>query len=46
LRSKAGEARESVELPNDGIIISAGGVLPIDLLKKLGIRFETKHGTE
>ncbi len=35
-----------IELPNDAVIISAGGVLPIDLLKKVGIRFETKHGTE
>jgi len=33
-------------LPNDAVIISAGGVLPIDLLKKVGIQFETKHGTE
>jgi thioredoxin reductase len=40
------EAGEPVELPNDAVIISAGGVLPIDLLKKLGIQFETKHGTE
>ena len=32
-------------LPNDAVIISAGGVLPIDLLKKVGIQFETKHGT-
>lgn len=37
---------EQIELPNDAVIISAGGVLPIDLLKKTGIRFETKHGTE
>jgi len=37
---------EPVELPNDAVIISAGGVLPTDLLKKVGIRFETKHGTE
>ena len=35
-----------VTLPNDAVIISAGGVLPIDLLKKVGIQFETKHGTE
>lgn len=40
------DAGESVDLPNDAVIISAGGVLPIDLLKKVGIRFETKHGTE
>jgi len=37
---------KSFELPNDAVIISAGGVLPIDLLKKVGIRFETKRGTE
>lgn len=37
---------EPVDLPNDAVIISAGGVLPTDLLKKIGIRFETKHGTE
>lgn len=34
-----------VTLANDAVIISAGGVLPIDLLKKAGIQFETKHGT-
>jgi thioredoxin reductase/NAD-dependent dihydropyrimidine dehydrogenase PreA subunit len=33
-------------LPNDAVIVSAGGVLPIDLLKTAGIQFETKHGTE
>jgi len=27
------------------VIISAGGVLPTDLLKQVGIRFETKNGT-
>ncbi|NWG39723.1 MAG: NAD(P)-binding domain-containing protein [Hydrogenophilaceae bacterium] len=37
---------EQIELPNDAVIISAGGVLPIDLLKRIGIQFETKHGTE
>lgn len=35
-----------ITLPNDAVIISAGGVLPIDLLKSVGIQFETKHGTE
>jgi thioredoxin reductase/NAD-dependent dihydropyrimidine dehydrogenase PreA subunit len=39
-----GESGEET-LPNDAVIISAGGVLPTDLLKKAGIRFETKHGT-
>ena len=31
-------------LPNDAVIVSIGGVLPTDLLKSIGIRFETKYG--
>jgi thioredoxin reductase/NAD-dependent dihydropyrimidine dehydrogenase PreA subunit len=31
---------------NDAIIVCAGGELPIPLLQKIGIMFETKHGTE
>jgi thioredoxin reductase (NADPH) len=38
------EGREE-QLPNDAVIVSAGGVLPTDLLKKIGIEFETKRGT-
>ena len=33
------------ELPNDAIIVCAGGVLPTPLLQKVGIEFETKYGT-
>jgi len=33
------------KLPNDAVIVCAGGVLPIDLLKKVGIEFEEKRGT-
>ena len=33
------------KFPNDGVIICAGGLLPTPLLKKLGIRVETKYGT-
>jgi thioredoxin reductase/NAD-dependent dihydropyrimidine dehydrogenase PreA subunit len=36
-------ARQS--LPNQAIIVCAGGVLPVPLLQKIGISFETKHGT-
>lgn len=32
-------------IPNDAVIICAGGVLPTPFLKKLGINIETKHGT-
>jgi len=30
---------------NDAVIVSAGGVLPSDFLKRVGITVETKHGT-
>jgi len=32
-------------VPNDAIIVCAGGVLPTEFLKQVGIEFETKHGT-
>ena len=35
----------TVNLPNDAVIACTGGVLPTPLLKGIGIRFETKHGT-
>ena len=34
-----------LELKNDAVIISAGGVLPTPFLKQIGIEVETKHGT-
>ena len=33
------------ELPNDAVIISAGGILPTPFLKQIGIEVETKYGT-
>lgn len=33
------------EIPNDAVIISAGGILPNTFLKEVGIRVETKWGT-
>jgi thioredoxin reductase len=33
------------EIPNGGVIISAGGILPTEFLKKVGIEVETKYGT-
>ena len=50
IQIEPGKARLEMEsgqetLANDAVIISAGGVLPTDLLKKVGIQFETKHGT-
>jgi thioredoxin reductase/ferredoxin len=36
---------ESVQIPNDAVIVNAGGVLPTDFLKSIGITVETKWGT-
>ena len=33
-----------IELPNDAIIVCAGGVLPTDFLKSLGVSTTTKFG--
>ncbi len=41
LKRPGGESRE----PNDAVIVSAGGVLPNDFLKSIGIQVETKWGT-
>lgn len=35
-----------VEIPNEAIIVSAGGILPTPLLKEIGITVETKFGTK
>jgi len=34
-----------LDIPNNGVIISAGGILPTPFLKQIGIEVETKHGT-
>jgi len=34
-----------IELRNDAVIVSAGGVLPTPFLKEIGILVETKFGT-
>ncbi len=34
-----------LELPNDAVIVSAGGVLPSDFLRSIGVAIETKFGT-
>ena len=39
------QGNRSMSIPNDAVIICAGGVLPFDLLKRIGISFETKRGT-
>jgi thioredoxin reductase len=32
-------------LPNDAVIVSAGGILPSEFLRRVGIHVETKYGT-
>jgi thioredoxin reductase (NADPH) len=34
-----------VKVPNDTVIVNAGGVLPTDFLRRIGIYVETKYGT-
>jgi thioredoxin reductase len=34
-----------VEIKNDAVIVCAGGILPTDFLRSIGIEIETKHGT-
>ncbi len=36
---------DELELPNDAVIVCAGGILPTPFLKSIGINIETKHGT-
>jgi len=36
---------QSLELQNDTVIVSAGGILPTPFLKNIGIEVETKYGT-
>lgn len=35
---------QPVSIPNDGVIVCAGGILPTPFLKEIGIEVETKHG--
>lgn len=36
---------QAMEIPNDIVIVCAGGTLPIPLLKDIGVRVETRFGT-
>ena len=35
---------ETLELPNDAVVVCAGGVLPTPFLRSIGIEIETKRG--
>ena len=36
---------KAIRLPNDAVIVNAGGILPTGLLQELGIEVETRYGT-
>jgi len=36
---------KTMQLPNDAVIVCAGGVLPTPFLKEIGVLVETKYGT-
>jgi thioredoxin reductase/NAD-dependent dihydropyrimidine dehydrogenase PreA subunit len=44
VRLKMDETGEILDLENDLVYIFAGGELPVDFLKKVGINFSIKHG--
>ena len=39
------QAGQELKVRNDAIIVSAGGILPNDFLRSIGIQVETKYGT-
>ena len=39
-------AGEALPIANDAVIVCAGGILPTPMLKEMGIRVETKFGSE
>ena len=36
---------QQMDMPNDAVIVCAGGILPTGFLKSIGIDVETKFGT-
>lgn len=45
LAQKLDDGTRTVTLKNDIVIVCAGGILPSDFLRKIGINVETKYGT-
>jgi thioredoxin reductase (NADPH) len=39
------QGEKAIELKNDEVIINAGGILPTQFLRSIGIEVETKHGS-
>ena len=39
------QSGKTLKAANDAVIVSAGGILPNDFLRSIGIEVETKYGT-
>jgi NADH dehydrogenase FAD-containing subunit len=39
------QSGKELRVRNDAVIVSAGGILPNDFLRSIGIEVETKYGT-
>jgi thioredoxin reductase (NADPH) len=44
-RVELAQGEKPVELPNDAVIVCAGGVLPTAFLQRIGVEVETRYGT-
>ena len=42
---RLGHGGAELELPNDAVIVCAGGILPTEFLRSVGVAVETKYGT-
>ena len=45
-RAASRQRRSPPKVANDEVIVCAGGILPTDFLRRVGIHIETKYGTE
>lgn len=45
LARKLDDGTRVTTIENDAVIVCAGGILPSDFLRKIGVTIETKHGT-
>jgi NADH dehydrogenase FAD-containing subunit len=39
------QAGKLMRIPNEVVIVAAGGIVPTDFLKNVGVQVQTKYGT-
>jgi thioredoxin reductase (NADPH) len=39
------QAGKLMRIPNEVVIVAAGGIVPVDFLKNVGVQMQTKYGT-